>query len=52
MIKKVKNEIFGINNLFNVNSVIVLNCIHSMKKKLKKQKFVNFVNIMLKIVNV
>ena len=32
MIEEVKNEIFKIDNIFNVNSIIALNCIHLMNK--------------------
>ena len=32
MVKGVKNEVFEVDNLFNVNSVILLDCINSIKK--------------------
>ena len=32
MIEEVKNEIFFIPNIFNINSIIALNCIHLINK--------------------
>ena len=37
MIKEVKNKAFEVDNLFNVNSVIALNCIHLMNQKNQKK---------------